>query len=151
MTKKVQDIDELVPEKLFSGFAKSRIGARIFLAFAIHVVVIGGTSVTFVWDNYVDPVGAARRREAEKALEKKKADEQRKAARAEKESPSAEPDKRAGKSSAGETTGAGTEHEQLMEKHRGTKIIKKITEMPKPGEIPMEPDDFLDLDETDFE
>jgi len=65
-------------DRLLSAFAGKRIAFWTIVAVAIHVVVIGVTSLTYIRDTYIDPEGAVERKataaEEKKRLAKAKAD-----------------------------------------------------------------------------
>lgn len=65
-------------DRLLSAFAGKRIAFWTIVAVAIHVVVIGVTSLTYIRDTYIDPEGAVERKVAaadeKKRLAKAKAD-----------------------------------------------------------------------------
>lgn len=51
-------------DRLLSAFAGKRIVFWTLVAIAIHVVVIGVTSLTYIRDTYIDPEGAVERKAA---------------------------------------------------------------------------------------
>ena len=51
-------------DRLLSAFAGKRIAFWTLVAIAIHVVVIGVTSLTYIRDTYIDPEGAVERKAA---------------------------------------------------------------------------------------
>ena len=51
-------------DRLLSAFAGKRIAFWTIVAVAIHVVVIGVTSLTYIRDTYIDPEGAVERKAA---------------------------------------------------------------------------------------
>ncbi|MBM4164287.1 MAG: hypothetical protein FJ222_07595 [Lentisphaerae bacterium] len=69
-------------DRLLSDFAGKRIAFWTILAIAIHVVVIGMTSLTYIRDTYVDPEGAVERKAAADAEKKRQAQAQAAAAAA---------------------------------------------------------------------
>jgi hypothetical protein len=69
-------------DRLLSDFAGKRIAFWTILAIAIHVVVIGMTSLTYIRDTYVDPEGAVERKAAAEAEKKRQAQAQAAAAAA---------------------------------------------------------------------
>jgi hypothetical protein len=69
-------------DRLLSDFAGKRIAFWTILAIAIHVVVIGMTSLTYIRDTYVDPEGAVERKAAAEAEKKRQAEAQAAAAAA---------------------------------------------------------------------
>ena len=61
------DSIEPSPEKLLAPFAKGRIAMWIVVAVALHVLLIGGTSLGFIRDKWIDPEGAEARKVAAQA------------------------------------------------------------------------------------
>jgi hypothetical protein len=69
-------------DRLLSNFAGKRIAFWTIVAIAIHVVVVGMTSLTYIRDTYVDPEGAVERKAAAEAEKKRQAKAQAAAAAA---------------------------------------------------------------------
>jgi len=130
------DIDRLSPDKLVIGFSRSKIMLCIGLAIAVHLVLIGATSVGYIRDRWIDPEGAARRKEAQ--LEAKKAEAARLAVLTAKV-----------KAPAPAPPAPKASEEKKAEEKKDTPVVKGITELPKKGEIPKKPDDLgISIDET---
>lgn len=75
-----QDISKLSPDRLMRRFGNSKIVACLFFAFALHMVVLGATSVDYI-HGLVDPAWkdeqirlAEQARKAKQAQAKKDAD-----------------------------------------------------------------------------
>ena len=64
-------IDRLSPDKLVAGFSKTKVVTCILVALAVHVVVLAGTSVSYIRDTWLFPEEAAARIEAEAAARRK--------------------------------------------------------------------------------
>lgn len=157
--------DPFKPDKLLTGFAKTPISFYVVIAIGLHVLFVGATSVRYIRDTYVDPEGAKLRLEA-----KKKAEED---ARKEKNAPpptasEAEAKPEADKSKDGEETPAaakgsatdeadkpaeidqieGTDR-KLTKEQKESSVIKEITKVAKPEEIPASPDELpINFDDT---
>ena len=130
------EIEKLAPERLLDCFRRSGILLCIILAFALHVVVLGGTSVDYI-HGLIDP--------AWQAEQDRLAEEARKKARAEK-LPADRPAK------AAKTPTTTTAPAQPPEKPAGggkPKLPENLTTMPKPGELPDAPGSGIGLDETE--
>jgi hypothetical protein len=114
--------DQISPDDLLAGFAKSHLVRWFLAALLIHAVVIGGFSVGTIRD-WLDPEGAKARQAAAVAAAK--------AATAPAEAKPAEPQ------------AAATAAEAK------TPIEQATTEAAKPSEIPTAPDDLgLSIEDT---
>ncbi len=146
--------ENLPPPKLLSGYGGGKLWMWIIVAFVIHAVIIGGTSVNFLRD-FFDPAGAEARHAAEMA----------KAAPA----PNAKPGTPTGaatpaapgngatgaaattqKSASTSSSATKPDNEKLTaEEKKGTPVMKALSDTAKPGETPKKPDDLgIGLDET---
>ena len=147
MTEHVRDIDRLSPDKLVAGFARSKVALCCLIALGIHVVVLGGTSVTYVRDVWLFPEEAKARKDAELKGKKEKADKAAAAAAAKRPKPTSSP--ATAQESKPDGDAGKTAHDKLLEKHKNTPVVKAITDTAKPGEIPTTPDDIgITIDET---
>jgi len=130
------DIHKLAPDKLLRHFSKSGIVLCIILAFALHVIVLGGTSVDYI-HGMIDP---AWRDEQDRLKEAARA--QADAERQERLIP--RPARRSSTRPATTrpaATGRGPDASHTLPKN--------ITTMPKKGEIPKLPGAGIGLDETE--
>ena len=159
-----QEIERLSPDKLMASFSASRIWSGLFISLVVHAILIGGTSLTYIYGQIDPKWAAAREAEMKKAAEAKRAAEAPKAAPAEAPGPAekAGPGKAApeeGASTSGSETKPGakepgkavSEHDRLMKKHANTAIVKVITATAKPEEIPEEPELGISIQETNPE
>jgi len=124
------DIAKLSADKLMGRFRKSSIVTCLFLAFALHVIALGGTSVDYIHGLF-DPAWQAEQdrleAEAKAAKAAKAAEAARKAA-----PPATRPAKPA-------LPGVGP---------GGRKLPPELTSMPKPGDIPKAPGGGIGIDDT---
>ncbi len=68
MDKQDREQEAVSPRKLLTAFSGGHIFFWIVAAMLIHTVVIGGLSLTYIRDRWIDPEGARiRKEEAEKA------------------------------------------------------------------------------------
>jgi len=126
MTDKDTDIQQLAPEKLTAGFSHSPIVAAGLVALALHLLVVLGTSVSYINDTWIDPEGAAARRAPAEAAQRPPATP----AAATQPTPATAP-------VAGE--------DPLLSRHRDAPVVREITET-RPA--PKSPDLGIDLDDT---
>lgn len=126
-----KDIAKLSADKLMRRFGKSGIMACLFVAFALHMVVMGATSVDYI-HGLVDPAW----REQQDSIR-----EEAKKAKAAKNAPApkvtTEPAGKASKDKPRTTTSGERE------------LPPELTTMPKPGEIPNAPGTGIGIDETE--
>lgn len=134
MASTPKGIDQLSPDKLLAGFTNTRVGRYFVIAIIVHIIVTAATSVGYIRDRWIDPEGAALRRAAK--LE---------AAKAEAQSPKPRPQAPKPESASAEPK----EAKAPSDPRKDAPVIKEITELPKPGEIPKQPDDLgISIDET---
>jgi hypothetical protein len=152
----MEDISKMAPQKLMGSFTKSRILFCMIVALTAHVLVIGGTSLQYIYEEWINPEAGEARRETERlkkeAEAKKDRDEQLKAMTnvvAEATNTAAGAASPTGTVAAADgttntvPTGIAPKGEQhLLEQRKDTPVVKRITEMPKKGEIPDKPDDI---------
>jgi hypothetical protein len=133
--------NQVSPDELLSGFAKSHLVRWFMAALLLHVIVIGGFSVGTIRD-WVDPEGAKARKEAAIAATKAAT------APAEATPPAAEgtPTEAVAAQSGDVKPAAGATASEAK-----TPIEKATTETAKPGEIPTAPDDLgLSIEDTNL-
>lgn len=124
----VNEIMRFVPQKLLQGFSKGNVMRAIVAALILHVVIIGGFSVNFIYYHWLNPEAGEAREAAAKA---RAAD----AAPAASSRPDAAP---AAKVPAGQDP-AGTDDQTLLDERKDSAIVRQITESAQPGEIPTLP------------
>lgn len=144
MSENLQDdVMKLAPDRLVSGFGRTRIWWFLLLAMVLHVIAIGATSVDYIRDTWVDPEGAAVRHEAalKKAAEAEAAAEKHETAKtaATAPAPASEPASQAAKD----------EQQQILEEHKDAPVVQRLLKTAKPEEIPTKPDDLgITIDQT---
>lgn len=135
-----KDITKLSPDRLMKRFRESKIVACLLVALALHVVVLGATSVDYI-HGMVDPAWKDAQvriaEDARKAKAAKQAQASRPAATAATK-PAATP---GGKAKPAPAPAAPVP--------TGRKLPPELTTMPKPGEIPAAPRGGLGVDEMD--
>jgi hypothetical protein len=160
MVEKVQKAGAMSPQKLLIGFSRDRIIFWISVAIVAHIVFIGALSLGYIRDTWIDPTGAAKRKEAAAAAveaAKKEAEAAKHAAAGKVAKPSAPTGAVANAAATtgvvaqvgaataavarAEGTSTGTT-EQIMHDRQNTPIIKAITEKASPEEIPNQPNDL---------
>lgn len=125
--------DQISPDDLLSGFAKSHLVRWFLAALLLHAIVIGGFSVGTVRD-WLDPEGAKARKEAAIAAAK--------AATAPAEPAAAQP-------AEGQPESKPAEQQAGAEPQGKSPIEKATSEVAKPEEIPSAPDDLgLSIEDT---
>lgn len=135
-----EDIQKLAPQKLMGDFSKNRILLCIAVAVVVHVVIIGATSVNYIYYEWINPEAGKERAERLKQ-EKEAAQEANNKGAPTVQSPAASGTNASQKASAKEGEDS-EEHKALMDKHKASAVVKRITEKPKPEEIPKEPDNL---------
>jgi len=141
---KDNDVDRFAPQKLLDEFTKSRIVLCVALALAVHVVLIGGSSLEYVYFNWINRDAGIAREEAKKAELEAKKKAEREAAAAARAAKSKTSEKAAEKKPGAEDT-----DEEMIEKHKDSTVVKEITETATPDEIPDKPDDLgISIEET---
>jgi len=109
-----QEIARLAPEKLVAGFTHTPVGRFTLIAILLHVVVILGSSIPFIYDTWINPEAAAARAAQVEAQRQAEQDAQLKAAAsADEEAPPAEA--AADDTAAEEDAGAKSRIEQRIE------------------------------------
>jgi len=132
MNEQPQDVLKLSPEKLMTGFTRSRFGLWIGAALVVHVVFIGILSLGYIRDQ-MDPEGAKQRQAAADALIK--------AATPAPPKPVAPPPVAVPTAPPSDKT--------LMEQRSNTPVIKAITQLPATNAAPPQPNDLgISLDDT---
>jgi hypothetical protein len=147
MNQHSHEIEKLSPPSLLAGFTKSRLVAWIVVATLIHVVVIGALSFDYIRDTWINPEGAAlRKQQAEAAAREalKAATETNTAAAA-----TAPSNTKAATVTTAKPAKQLTEEERLAKERNNTPVMKEITETASTNDIPREPD-ALDLSIRDI-
>ena len=129
------------PDQLLTTFSKSPFWIWVLMSLVIHLSISGFVSYGFIRDHYLDPEGAAARKAAALAAEAKP-----------EPAPAPKPvtPPPVSPTPAPTATGPATNSpDRLLEEHKNTPIVKRITETAKPDEIPKQPGDLnISLDDT---
>lgn len=140
------DIDRLSPDPLLNRFSRPRTLSYLLLAVLVHALLIGGTSIGYIYDNYVDPEGAAIRRM-----------ERTETASPQAMNPPGDSPAAAPSASTDATAAAATDEPPIPDEaspeppgERDAPIVERITELPAPGETPVDPfdDGILSIEDT---
>jgi hypothetical protein len=136
--KKDEEIVYHAPERLLAVFLKGRIVLWLIVAVAIHVVLVGFTSLGYIRDRWIDPDGAAARKKAATATPE-----------AAKPPPPAVVTNRP---AAPATNAAAASTEQrLMEERSSTPVVKRITAKAATNDLPKQPGDLgLSIEDTNI-
>jgi len=135
------DYSKQSPDSLLGVFSRSRMLFYCLVAVGVHVAVLLVTSLGYINDTWINP-DAAKKREAEAAQA------------AEKNSAAEEQGSAEEKPAEVKTDSAATNSPMVIgdtvvpDSATNSAIVKKITAVAKPDEIPDEPDLGIDLDDT---
>lgn len=149
MNDKPDTVERFTPDKLLYGFTRTPFLKYLLLAVLIHVVLTAVTSVPYVLDR-IYPERVEAREQARKDRERAEAEAKRPKAPEPKASSASEGATNAAPEATSETsTAAPTSEAELLSAHSNAPVVKQITEMPKPGEIPEAPDDLgISIEQT---
>lgn len=129
------------PEKLLEGFSRTRLDFWIIVAVIVHVAVLAGTSVPYLYDTWIDPEGAEERRAAAQEEEDEEAEAVREAIQEGSEGREEEVPEEI-EEPVEESAGEETEEEM-------TPVERRVQEAADPEDIPRDPDDLgISIDET---
>jgi hypothetical protein len=135
-----EELDKLSPQKLLQNFTKNRVTQCVGIAFAVHLVIICGTSPRFIYES-INPEAKARRIEREQK-EAQLSLNARLAASA--------PPLTTGKVDKASSEGAGDKPITDAERKESA-VYKEVTEAAGDDEIPDVPDDIdISLEDTTF-
>lgn len=128
------------PENLLHGFSQTRLGFWIIVALVVHVVLLAGTSIPYLYDTWIDPQGAEERRAASQEQEVEETEAVRQAieqgAEGREEEAAVDPDP------------VVPEPEETPADEL-TPVERRVQETADPAEIPRDPDDLgISLEET---
>jgi hypothetical protein len=141
--------ERFAPDKLLYGFTRTPFLKYLLLAVVVHVLLTAATSVPYALDR-IYPERVEAREKARKERERQEAEAKRPKTPATSQSSTNEAATNVA-SSAGSAAPAGapTSEAELLKAHSNAPVVKQITEMPKPGEIPHAPDDLgISIDQT---
>ena len=131
------DIGKLSPEKLLRQFSRSGIVLCIILAFGLHVIVLGGTSVDYI-HGIIDPTWQEEQ-DRLKEEARRRAEAERRARQARGLPPA----------TAAATRPATRPAARPKPPAGGRRLPREVTTMPAPGEIPKLPGSGIGIDETE--
>jgi len=122
-----QELARLSPEKLITGFTRTPVVHFAVIAVLLHVVVIVGSSLPFIYDTWINPEAAAARQAQVEAQRQAERDQELKdaAASSNDEAPSAD--------GQTEQAGNGTATKQAPDKSR---LEQELEEAAEPDEMP---------------
>jgi hypothetical protein len=130
------DVVPPTPDKLLALFARGRIGLWLAVALAAHLVLIGGTSVGYIRDRWIDPDGAVARKAAADAVAAAAAAAKKASAK-----PVAAP--AAGTATnAPSATGPGPSEQTTLDERKDTPVVKRISAAAASNELPRVTDDL---------
>jgi len=134
-----KNIQELSPDRLMTRFRRSGILVCVIAAFALHVVLIGGTSVDYI-HGMIDPAWAERQEQIrkEQAARRGRAEAKRKAGTATAPAATAP----AGKAAKAAAT-------PVESRPAGRRVPKELTDLPEPNDLPPTPRGGISIDETE--
>lgn len=136
------EVQRFAPDKLLHGFTRTPFLKYLVLAILAHVLITAATSVPYVLDR-IYPERVEAREQARKERERVAAEAQRPAQSA----PTPAPEQPASQPDADAT--ATVQDDDPLKMHSHAPVVKEITEMPKPGEIPDAPDDLgISIEQT---
>jgi hypothetical protein len=133
MNETDHDITHHGPDKLLRGFTRSKILFSLLLAAGLHLVIIGVSSVGYIRDHWIDPEGAALRKQAAETAARQRLEAE--AGRADQQ-PAAAP------ATAPAAPPSAATDEQLLEQRKDAPVVREITEASAPDEIPRQPEDL---------
>lgn len=145
--KTPQNLNQLTHGKPIAGFHQTRTAFWVGVSAVLHIILILSLSGRYVLDEWVDPENAEARRAKDAEVMAANTAESGKGAGATTKPAAATPASNNAKPAEGK--GKPPVDDELA-KHADTPIVKKTTEVAKPGEIPTKPDDGLgiSIDET---
>lgn len=139
-----QELEELAPQKLLGTFSKNRVGTCLVIASALHVLVIGGTSLDYVYYNWINKAAGEAR--AKRLVEEKAKLRLKKKSAAATVPGSSTNAVAAGDVPSGTDTNAADvdvdDEKAMMDKYKDSPVVKRVTDTAKPDEIPPKPDDL---------
>jgi hypothetical protein len=139
-----ETMNPLSKGKAVAGFGKTNTMMWISVSLVIHIALIGGTSVPYIMDRWIDPDAAVARKAAAEAEAAKKKAEAKAAASGKPLTPPVGPGNGA---ATAPSTGPKLTPDEAAK--ADTPVMKRITETAKPEDMPKKPDDLgLSIDET---
>jgi hypothetical protein len=144
MEPNITEIEKHSPPSLLAGFTKTRFAFWFALATVIHVIVIGGLSLGYIRDTWIDPQGAAARKAAAEAAAKAEAE------KAHPPTPATPPTTNVAVTTPVAAPATNTEAATLAARTNAA-VVKAITEVAPTNDIPQQPDDLgLSIKDTNI-
>jgi hypothetical protein len=146
--EKKSEILERSPNRLLTNFSKGYLWFGILVTIVVHVVFVGGTSVQYIKDTYIDPEGAKLRKEQAVREQQERAqkveDDKKKLAAGNTNAVAGATNApaggaaapAAGKTESAKAGGGADTLAGLTEEQKASLEVKKLTEVAKPGELP---------------
>jgi len=131
-----KELARMAPEQLVSGFTRTPVVLFLVVAFVAHILVIGGTSASYIYYNHINPEAGALREQRLEQERKAKLDAElkQKAGKSMADQPAdAEPG--SDKPEAGEGDGEGADAEADADAGKSP-VERRIEETAAPDEIP---------------
>lgn len=143
-------LEQYMPDKLLGLFKHSSFTLALIISLGIHLVAIGGTSVGYITDRWVDPEGAKQRKlEAQASLQAAAASNLLGKATTATNVPAGTLSNAPAATGAatgaapGAAKGSATPAAATNDPNRtNSAIMKQLNETAKPDEIPRSPDDL---------
>ena len=137
-----QNLSAANRRKMISDMSNRQTIMWVAVAFVVHVVLIGATSLSYIHDRWIDPAGAAVRAQAADAAETQRLASDSATATAP-QSPVASPAQPA------QADAANPDERKILDQRKDNPEVKKVTDAAKPGDIPKNPThQGFDLDDS---
>jgi hypothetical protein len=130
------------PDKLLYHFNRTNFGLIVVLAILIHAVLILGLSVNEIRDRWIDPVGAKKRKDAAIAAAEAAMSNRLGMVTSATNLPAAVSPASPGAASNTIMPAGKPALAAEISARSNSLVVKQITEIAKPGEIPAQPDDL---------
>ncbi len=145
MASVAQNLNAANRRKMISEMSNGQTLFWVLVAAGIHLVLIGGTSMGYIRDRWIDPAGAAARQQAADA--QKLAADQAAVASSATQPPTATTTQQP--TTPTTTVNPTTDEKKLLEQRKDNPEVRKINETAKPAEIPKDPSHRgFDLDDS---
>lgn len=127
-----QNLSAASRRKMISDMSNRQTIVWVLVAFAVHVVLIGATSLGYIRDRWIDPVGGAARAQAADAAEAQKL-------AADSATPTASQAPVTPPAQTTQADATSADEKKILEQRKDNPEVKKVTEAAKPGDIPKNP------------
>jgi len=143
MTTLDQDPEHFAPQKLLTGFSKTRIFTWLLASIVLHVVVIGASSPEYLYYHVINWKAGEERERLQKQEEARRGQEEAEAGKVQETRAQPVPKKPARNGEpAVRPEGEERNTSAMMKKHEDKPVIERINETAAPEEIPKQPDDL---------